>query len=317
LPELVDAAEDDFARLRGFSPGRAAIVVTHGAIGGLSCVFQRLLNPGDEVLVPTPIWPAIPSLVKSARAVPVPYRFATPEDAQRLPDRLPALSSPRTRMLVLNAPSNPSGITFDRETLACVLAVAAASDIQVVFDDAYESLGCEGPDTRLLDASIEGAENVILLCSMSKRFAAPALRVGIVRAPAKMGPELWDECLLQTGGVSRIAQAAAASLLRNAAAFEEEVATIVRSRRAAAVAAIGTERLLSPADGSGLYLICRAPPGCSGWLFAREALARGVGMVPGEVFGIANAVRISLTVDEQLMTDVGACFARASGMLAV
>lgn len=309
LPELLAAALDDFARLRGFSSKGVVVIVTHGAIGGLSCVFQRLLDPGDEVLVPIPIWPAIPSLVSSARGLPVPYQFASSEDARRLSDRLETLSTPRTRMIVLNAPSNPSGIMFDRDALADVLSRAASRRLRVVFDDAYENLAPEGPDTRLLDASIPGAEQVILLCSMSKRFAAPALRVGLLRVPSELGPELWDECLLQTGGVSRIAQAAATSLLRNAAAFEGEAAALIRSRRMAAIAAIGMDRLINPTE-AGLYLICRVPAGSDGWSFAREALREGIGLVPGEVFGIPNAVQLSLTVGEDLMKEIGTRYAQ-------
>jgi aspartate aminotransferase len=305
---LVEAATEDFWRRRRLRRDLGAVIVTHGIISGLSCVFQRMLRPGDEVLVPLPCWPAIPSLVSAAKGVPRPYAFASQADARTLPDRLDALATGRTRMIVLNVPANPTGVTIEPAGVSELLAAAERRSLTVVWDDAYESFAPAGPDTRLLDASRPGAERSLLLTSFSKRFAAPGLRVGLLRTPTSLAPELWDECLLQTGGVSRIAQACAAQILREGRAFERQVAAVVSERRGILAARIGAERLVDGGSGAGMYVMTRVPPASDGIAFAHALLARGIATVPGELLGLPNSVRMTLAVDAGRLADVAERF---------
>lgn len=311
LPQLALAVQADLLRTRGFVPGSAAIVVTAGIVGGLSCIFRSLLKPGDRVLVPSPIWPAIPEIIHRSGGIPSPYPFRNSGDAERLPELLAQLCTPRTRMIVINSPSNPSGVLMPQETVSVLLQCARELGLLVVWDDAYESLMPTTTSPRLLNASLTHADEALLLCSMSKRFGAPALRVGIIRAPLRYEGQLWDEVLLQCGGVSRICQAGATDLLRNGASFELELQEAITARRRHLIEVLGADRIVNGEGTAGLYVLMRVPKGTEGWMFSRAALAQGVGIVPGECFGSPCTVRISLTVDVSRMSDVSERLERA------
>lgn len=311
LPQLAHAAQADFLRTRGFASSSTAIVVTAGIVGGLSCIFRSLLRPGDRVLVPCPIWPGIPEIIRRSGGIATPYPFRDSEDAKRLLKSLPQLCTARTRMIVMNSPSNPSGVLLPEETISALLQCTRELELLVVWDDAYESLVPGMTTPRMLNASVTHADEVLLLCSMSKRFGAPALRVGIIRTPTKYETRLWDEVLLQCGGISRICQAAAADLLRHGASFELKLQKAIAARRCRAIDLFGPDRIINSNETAGLYLVMCVPEGTDGWMFSRAALAQGVGIVPGECFGSPSTVRVSLTVDVAKIDDVSKRLERA------
>jgi aspartate/methionine/tyrosine aminotransferase len=315
LSDLVRALETDFAKYRGFDPSGAAIAITHGAIGGLAAVFQSMLRPRDRVLVPLPVWPAIPDLVCTFGGTAIPYPFATPEDAARLVDDLPRHHS--AKFLVVNAPSNPAGVILTPETVQRLIWTARELDIVLIWDDAYETFLPQGPEYRSLTAQIDGSSDVVLLTTFSKRFAAPGLRVGAIRCPQRYGERIWDACLLQTGGIGRINQAAAASLLNEGDSFASDIAWRIKARRANAIQAFGSENLWNGGEGGGIYVLYRLPAKIDGWTVARRVLRDGVGVVPGEAFGLPGTIRLTLVCEgDQLALAVDALGNAARPVLA-
>jgi aspartate/methionine/tyrosine aminotransferase len=297
--EAVEAALDDPAMTppsRGHAALREAIarslpapadpereiLVTNGAMHALSITFRALLEPGDEVIVPTPCY-FFAGLIERAGGVfiPVPSRE---EDGWRWdPDAIERAVTPNARLLVLTNPNNPTGYLPAREKIDELLAVASRHDLTVVTDEAYERCIHEGEL-----ASAWGAENVILIRSLGKSLAMPAWRIGFVAGE----PAVMDGCLRELEWdvirVSHVAQRAAAAALEAPQDWLEEVAAGYRADRDAAHAVIADDAILSarlPAAGPFLFLQL-------GGLHIENLLAAGVAVVDGATFGAPGYARL-------------------------
>lgn len=158
------------------------ILVTVGAAAALSTAFLTILNRGDEVIVPTPCFLAYPALceMSSAKMVPVPCRF---ENGFQLdPKDLEAAITPKTRMILLNSPNNPSGAALRRDVLEQIAAIAVKNDLIVVSDECYERFFYEGEHVSI--ASLPGmAERTLTVCASSKTYSMTGWRVGYLAMP--------------------------------------------------------------------------------------------------------------------------------------
>jgi aspartate/methionine/tyrosine aminotransferase len=167
------------------------VAVTTGACGGLFSTFLALLDAGDEVLLPDPGWTTLVPMAIAAGTVPVPYRLARGADGfavdlAGLEERI----GPRTRAVVVNSPSNPTGAVESRETLAGLVELAERHGLWLVSDECYEELVFERE--HVSPASLAGLDRVVSIFSFSKTYAMTGWRVGyavaspeVVRALAK------------------------------------------------------------------------------------------------------------------------------------
>ena len=222
------------------------ILVTNGAMQALSLTFRALLEPGDEVIVPTPCY-FFAGLIERAGGVFVPVRREEGWD----PEAIERAVTPRSRALVLTNPNNPDGHLPSRAEIDELLAVASRHNLTVITDEAYERCIHEGEL-----ASAWGAPNVILIRSLGKSLAMPAWRIGFVAGE----PSLIDACLRELEWdvirVSHVAQRAATAALDGPQDWLDEVAERYRRDRDAAHAAIAehpilTRRSRPPARSSG------------------------------------------------------------------
>jgi len=160
------------------------VVVTPGAKPVLAYALTTLVDPGDEVIVPDPGFPIYASMVRVLGGVPVPIPLRAGLEHRLDLDELRALVSPRTRMLILNSPNNPTGGMLTRSDLEGVASIALANDLVVLTDEIYSRLIHEGENHSLLQ--IEGmAQRTIVLDGLSKTYAMTGWRLGwrIVPAP--------------------------------------------------------------------------------------------------------------------------------------
>ncbi len=176
LASLREAIADDCHRRRGIRPSPDRIVVTNGSSPAIMMSLQVLVNPGDEVLVPTPHYPCYPNMIRLAGGIPV-YIPTAPEDGYRIDvDRVGAAITPRTKALMLASPANPTGAVQPRE----VVEGLAALGIPILSDEIYDGLVYDGASTV---SPLGMTEQCFVLDGFSKRYAMTGFRLGYVIAP--------------------------------------------------------------------------------------------------------------------------------------
>jgi aspartate aminotransferase len=155
------------------------VLVTNGGIHGLYIICRSLLEPGDEVLLPDPAWPPAAGNILAARGVPVGYRLHESSGWQPDLDEVEAAITPRTRILYLNSPSNPTGGVLTRASIERLAAIALKHDLWVISDEAYEDVVFDGEQISI--ASLPGMyERTIPLYTFSKSYAMTGLRLGYI-----------------------------------------------------------------------------------------------------------------------------------------
>jgi aspartate aminotransferase len=185
LPELRAALSRKFRDENGLDYAADRILVTSGAKQAVFTALTAVINPGDEVLIPSPYWVTYPEAVRLLDGVPVelPTRF---EDGFKLrPEDLRAALTPRSKLLLLNSPCNPTGATYSRAELEALAGVIEAHDLYVLSDEIYEHIVYEGARSTSPGALSPGmAARTATVNGFSKAFAMQGLRLGYVGAPA-------------------------------------------------------------------------------------------------------------------------------------
>jgi aminotransferase len=248
------------------------ILVTNGAMHALSILFRALLEPGDEVLVPTPCY-FFSGLIERAGGVFVPVPSPTWD-----PAAIEAAVTQRSRVLVLTNPNNPTGYLPTRAEVDAMLELAARHGLTVVTDEAYERCIHDGEL-----ASAWGSPSVVLVRSLGKSLAMPAWRIGFLAGE----PAVADACLRELEWdvirVSHVAQRAAQAALEGPQDWLDDVNAGYRADRDAAYAVVADHSFLSaplPAATPFLWLDL-------GGLRPENLLAAGIGVVDGAAFGAA------------------------------
>jgi len=184
IPELRKAIAARFQADHGWDYSPEQIQVCCGGKHGLYNIFQAVINPGDEVLIPAPYWVSYPPMVQLAGGVPVSVPLREEDDFDLDPDILDRYATARTRMIVINSPSNPAGCLFSGRSLEAVGRMALERGWLVVTDDIYETITYL--DSRLphiLDADPRLAEQTVVLNGVSKSFAMTGWRIGYCAGP--------------------------------------------------------------------------------------------------------------------------------------
>jgi aspartate aminotransferase len=277
------------------------VIVCQGAVQGCSAVLSALLQPGDEVLIADPAWPNYEMLALLHGAVPV--RYPTPAERGFLPDvgEVEALVGPRTRVLVVNSPSNPAGAVFPPELVEGLVELARRRDLVVLADEVYDELIFEGGSANM--ASLD-PERVVGLYSFSKTYAMTGWRVGYVAAPAWLAPALWtlQEPLISC--ISAVSQAAALAALEGPQDCVAEMREAYRRRRDLVVRLLGEAGIEVSTPHGAFYLMLPFAAGVDGRMAAFDLVEHGVSVAPGSAFGQAarDHARLSLASSEQVLS---------------
>jgi aspartate/methionine/tyrosine aminotransferase len=253
------------------------LLVTNGAMHALSLLFRALLEPGDEVVVPTPCY-FFGGLIERAGGVFVPVPAMTWDPAAVEP-----AVTPRSRVLVLTNPNNPTGYLPSRAEVDAMLALAARHGLTVVTDEAYERCIHEGEL-----ASAWGAPNVLLVRSLGKSLALPSWRIGFLAGE----PAVVDACLRELEWdvirVSHVAQRAAQAALEGPQGWLDDLAARYRADRDAAHTVIADHPILSaPLAPATPFLWLDL-----GGIPVQNLVAAGVGVVDGTHFGAPGHARL-------------------------
>ena len=284
-----------------FDP-KSEICVAAGTEEALYAVFQAYVDPGDEVLVPNPGFTSYPVLAKIAGATPVTYDIEPPEwrlEAKAILSKI----TPRTKLIVVNSPSNPLGAIADRETLQ---AIANAGPL-VVADEIYSEIWYDAPPPTMRGMS----ENVIVVDGMSKSHSMTGLRLGWIMArEGLMKPIVTAHQYIATCA-SVFAQSLAELILADPAwnaGWLERVRAQFRTQREAALYAIEHELEVKLAPPAGAFYAFAPVPTCDTLYLARAlATDAAVLVIPGVAFGSLGEgfVRISFAAPvEQIGTGI-------------
>ena len=207
------------------------IVVSNGAKHSLTNVFGAILNPGDEVIVPIPAWVSYPEMVKLADGVPVYLETSEENNFKFTADALRNAITPRTKALVLNSPSNPTGMVYNREELEEIAAICVEKDIYVVSDEIYEHLIYEGERVSIASLGEEIKERTIIVNGLSKTFAMTGWRIGYTASNEKIAKLMGNVQSHATSNPNSIAQVAAVAALEGGLDFVADMKAEYKKRR--------------------------------------------------------------------------------------
>lgn len=272
------------------------VVITCGGTHGLFLAFQALLGEGDEVLVLSPHWMAIPKLVGFVhgaryRSVPAYLDLGSGAlDPAALAARLRAAISPQTRGFYLNSPNNPTGVVLSREQLQAIAEVAIERDLWVVSDEAYEHLLFDGAQHVSL-ATLPGmAERTVSVFTFSKSYAMTGWRVGYVVSPPALRPVLGPLlAFYTTHGVFPAAQSAARAAVVGPQDAVETMRRAYQERRDLLLQGLaGQSAIRVPVPRGAFYVfadVSAALQGADVWALVDRWLEMGVAVLPGTAFG--------------------------------
>jgi aspartate/methionine/tyrosine aminotransferase len=276
------------------------VVLTTGAVGGLTSSIIAVVEPGEEVLIPDPGWPNYESATRLIGAFPRAY----PLDPQTgfLPDMdsLESLLSERTKMILINSPSNPTGAVFPEETVKVLVDFASKHDLYILSDEVYEHIIFEGE--HISPALFDSEGRVITVMGFSKSYAMTGWRLGYVVAEqniASVVVKLQEPLVSCVFGVSQRAGEAA---LLGPQDCVRKMRDSYRRRRDMAVRILESNKLLSYVPRGAFYiLIDISTTRMESYEFAKNLIREcRVAVAPGGTFGKVGEsyVRVSLATEE-------------------
>jgi aspartate/methionine/tyrosine aminotransferase len=310
LPSLRERLADKLQRVNGIKTEPGQIACGSGGVGVISAAVTALCDPGDEVLLPDPHWPNYTTMAPSAGARCVFYHC--PAEQGFLPDldRLEGLLTPRSRVLVVNSPNNPTGAVYPRATLRALGELAERHGLWLLSDECYDQIVLEGQGVAPSLANFADPDRVISAFTFSKSYAMTGWRLGYACAAPPVIDAMVKVLEANTSCPSTISQKAGEAALDGP---QDCVATMVaayRRRRDLVLELLQESSLLLSTPTGAFYILANvSPSGLDSRAFALRLLDRsGVAVAPGSAFGevASGAVRISLaSSDDHLREGVG------------
>ena len=293
------------------------VLVTNGGIHGLYLICRALLEPGDEVLIPDPEWPPAAGNILAARGVPVGCRLYEANGWRYDLDEVESKITPKTRVLYVNSPSNPTGGVLTRADLERLAAIARERDLWVISDEAYEDVVFDGEHVSI--ASLPGMyERTIPLYTFSKSYAMTGLRLGYVAIKDQRIRERARKVLFYTASnIASIVQFGGIGALEGPQDCIEAFRTELRARRDLFYKGLGQlagDVFSGKPPAGAFYAFVRIDPawsdgaaagGSLSWRMVEYLIKHGrIGCVPGVDFG-ANGegyVRFCFARDRRELT---------------
>jgi arginine:pyruvate transaminase len=274
------------------------VAIFPGATNALHAVMSCLLDPGDEIIVPEPMYVGYPAIMASIEAVLVPVPLQSEQEFALDLAAIKAQVNDRTRVIFVNTPGNPTGGIISGADLTELAAYGRERGIWLVCDEVYSMFTYEGSH-RSLRACAEHLDNVVMVDGLSKSHAMSGWRVGWVVAPPALINRLGDYAAATLFGCPQFIQDASAFALENDQAYVEKMRKEYRGRRDLVLKHLGRlSGLRCHRPRAGMFIMCDvAATGMSGREFAGRLLdAEKVSVVPGDAFGTtaASCVRIGL-----------------------
>jgi len=328
--ELRQAIVAKLERENGLRYGLDEIMVTSGAKSAIYSALAISIEADDEVIIPAPYWVSYPDMVLACDGKPVTVPCSESQGFKITPTQLEAAITHRTRWLLINSPSNPTGASYTLEEYKALAEVLDRNPhVQVMTDDIYEHIRFDGrPTPHLLNAAPHLQARTLVVNGVSKTYAMTGWRIGYI-AGARAYIQALDTMLSQsTGTCCAISQAAAAAALNGDQSFIDESVEIYKSRRDQTVKALNAIPGIacrSPEGAFYLYVNCSGligrttPDGrkldndgdVAMYLLERE----GVAVVAGAAYGLSPYFRLSIATSIETLAEGCKRIARAVGAL--
>ena len=321
-PELKKAIIAKFRRDNGLDYAPEQILVSCGGKQSFFNLCQALLNSGDEVIIPAPYWVSYPDMVRLADGEPVIIRAGADSGFKITPSQLGAAITARTRLVVINSPSNPTGVAYTREELAALGEVLRAHpQVLIATDDMYEHIiWSKEPFSNILNPCPDLYDRTVVLNGVSKVYAMTGWRIGYAGGPATLIRAMKKVQSQSTSNPTSISQVAAQAALEGDQSCIAPMIKAFRERHDFVVEALnripGVECL--PADGTfycfpQVSSVIDRLDNISDDIELSEYLldAAGVALVPGSAFGAPGYVRLSFATGLDVLQDALARLTRA------
>ncbi|MEM1273690.1 MAG: pyridoxal phosphate-dependent aminotransferase [Pseudomonadota bacterium] len=318
IPELKAAIIDKFARENGLTYEPSQISVSSGGKQVLYNALMATLNPGDEVIIPAPYWVSYPDMVKLAGGTPVIVEGAMENGFRITPEALEAAITPRTKWLIFNSPSNPTGAGYDGDALRGLTDVLMRHrHVWIMSDDMYEHLVYDG-FVFATPAQIEPGlyDRTLTTNGVSKAFSMTGWRIGYAGGPKTLIAAMRKVQSQSTSNPCSISQWAAVAALTGPMDFLDAFTEAFKRRRDRVVAALNAADGISCARPDGAFYVYPSISGCLGKTSAGgaviaddEAFAtalleeEGVAVVFGGAFGLSPNFRISYATSDALLDE--------------
>ena len=318
LPELREAVAAKTLRDSGLAVSPSQVIVTNGGKHAVFQSFAALLDPGDEVLIPTPYWTTYPEVIKLAGGVPVEVFAGADQNYLVTVEQLEAARTPRTKILLFVSPSNPTGSVFSPEQTRAIGQWALEHGLWVISDEIYQNLVYDGVQaTSIVKAVPELADQTILVNGVAKSYAMTGWRLGWMVGPADAIKGASNLQSHLTSNVSNISQRAAIAALNGPQETIETMRLAFDARRKVIVAELNKiPGMVTPTPQGAFYvypdvsaLLGRTwggvTPTTSLELADLILEQAEVAVVPGEAFGPSGYLRLSYALaDEPLLEGI-------------
>lgn len=330
IPELKRAIREKFARENGLSYEPGEISVGTGGKQVLYNALMATLDPGDEVVIPAPYWVSYPEMVLLAGGTPVFVQAGAGQGFKVSPEQLEAAITPRTKWVVLNSPSNPTGAGYRREEVQALCAVILRHPhVWVLSDDMYEHLVFD--DFRFsTPAEVEPAllGRTLTVNGVSKAYAMTGWRIGYAGGPAPLIKAMAVVQSQSTSNPCSVSQWAAVEALSGPQDFLAPNRRLFQGRRDLVVGMLNEARGVRCPRPEGAFYVYPDISGCIGLRsaggrviatdedFAAALLdEEGVAVVQGAAFGLSPAFRVSYATSEDRLREAGRRIQRFCGGL--
>ena len=308
IEELRKAISESYLSSYGLKVTPTQVVVSPG--GKFSCylAIMATCSPGDEVIIPAPYWVSYPEMVKLAGAVPKAILATDKTGFKLTPDPIAAAITPKTKLLILNSPSNPTGVVYSRAELQAIMDVACRRNIYVLSDEIYEKLVYDGQSTTCLATLSADAESRTLTASgFSKTFSMTGWRLGTLVAPPALAKAVAELQSQMTSNATTFAQFGAVAALREKektkAALDQMLTAFDRRRRKLHEGLTSIPGITCVLAQGAFYLFPNISSfGLTSLEFCDKLLeSEKVAAVPGSAFGAEGYLRLSYATSDEII----------------
>ncbi len=316
IPELKQAIQAKFKRENALDYDVSQITVGTGGKQVLFNALMATLNPGDEVIVPAPYWVSYPEMVSLCAGTPVPVETTAEAGYKMTPEALEAAITPKTKWLIFNSPSNPSGAAYTRAEIKALTDVLVRHPhVWIMTDDMYEHLVYDDFEFTTV-AEVEPAlyDRTLTINGVSKAYAMTGWRIGYGGGPQKLIKAMGTIQSQSTSNPCSIAQYAAVEALNGTQDFIPKNAALFKGRRDLVVSMLNQASGLTCPSPEGAFYVY---PSCAGTIgktsaggteiksdadFVTALLEEeGVAVVHGSAFGLAPFFRVSYATSNDLL----------------
>lgn len=311
IPELKQAICEKFIRENQLTYQTKQILVSCGAKQSLFNMVEALLNPGDEVIIPTPYWVSYPDMVLLADGKPVFIDAPFSQNYKITADQLAQAITPKTRLFILNSPSNPSGMAYTPAELSALAEVLLKHPhVLIASDDMYEHILWQGSFYNILNVCPSLYDRTIVVNGVSKAYAMTGWRIGYAAGPANFIAAMNKIQSQSTSNAASISQKAALAAISGPQLPIIDMVKAFKERHDYVYARLSQMEGMNvrPVDGT-FYMFPNVEPimqrmGFNNDVdFAEALLQAGVAVIPGSAFGTPGCIRISFATSMENLKD--------------